>query len=164
MQALIAWILTTPPSKLMTGYAWAWPMAETLHFIGLTLMAGTVGAFDLRLLGVARGIAPAALHRLIPWGVGGFGLAALTGLLFISGAPDQYFYNDAFKLKVVCLLLMGLNVGLFYLLEFRALRALGPHDDAPPAARAMAGASLLLLVAVMCCGRMLTFFRPAVVY
>ena len=55
--------------------------------------------------------------------------------MFILGAPDQYFYNDAFKLKVVFLVLMGANAALFYWREFAGIRALGPHDDAPRSAK-----------------------------
>jgi hypothetical protein len=80
--------------------------------------------------------------------------------MFISGMPDQYFYNDAFKLKVVFLFLMGANAALFYWREFPRVRELGPHDDAPASTKWVAAASLLFLVAVMLCGRMLTFFRP----
>ena len=63
---------------------WAWPIAESLHFVGLTLLVGTVGLFDLRLLGVGRGIPIAAMHRLIRWGLAGFALNAITGSLFGS--------------------------------------------------------------------------------
>jgi hypothetical protein len=80
--------------------------------------------------------------------------------LFIFGQPDQYFYNDAFKVKVVCLVLLGINVCAFYTLEARQVLTLGPGDDAPARAKIMAAVSLTLLVAIMCAGRMLTFFRP----
>jgi hypothetical protein len=76
------------------------------------------------------------------------------------GAPEQYIYNSAFQLKVVFLVLMGGNAALFYWREFAGIRALGPHDDAPPSAKLVAAASLVFLVAVMLCGRMITFFRP----
>jgi len=164
MQALMDWILSTPASHLVTTYRWAWPISETLHFIGLVLMTGTVGVFDLRLLGIAKGIPPAALHRLLRWGVAGFIISLLTGLLFISGAPDQYFYNSAFHIKAACLALIGLNVVLFYSLQFEHVKAMGPNGDAPLPAKVMAGISFVLLIAVMCAGRMLTFFRPAVIF
>jgi uncharacterized membrane protein len=124
-------------------------------------MTGTVGAFDLRLLGLGKGIRPADLHRLLRYGLIGFGLQFVTGLLFISGAPEQYFYNGAFHFKVASLVLVGINVSLFYSLEFRSIQALGPQDDAPGPAKAMAAVSLTLLAAIMLFGRMLTFFRPA---
>jgi len=164
MQALMDWILATPLSWFVLNYGWAWPICETLHFIGLVLMAGTVGVFDLRLLGMAKGIPPVALHRLLRWGIAGFVISVLTGVFFISGAPDQYFYNSAFHVKTVCLGLIGLNVILFYSLQFQQVKAMGPHDDAPLLAKGMAGVSFVLLIAVMCAGRMLTFFRPPAMY
>jgi len=160
MDELIRWLLDSWASHLVNDYRWSWPIAETLHFIGLTVMAGTVGAFDLRLLGLLKGFRPAELHRLLRFGLGGFVLSVVTGLLFISGAPDQYFYNSAFHLKALCLGLMGLNVLLFYTLEFREVRALGPGDAASGRAKLMASVSLTLIVAIMLFGRMLTFFRP----
>jgi hypothetical protein len=123
-------------------------------------MAGTVGLFDLRLLGMAKGIAPSTLHGALRWGVVAFGVSVVTGVMFISGTPDQYFYNDAFLLKAGFLVLMGANVGLFYWREWAVVRTLGPHDDAPRSAKIVATASLVFLVAVMLCGRMITFFRP----
>jgi Family of unknown function (DUF6644) len=160
MPALIDWIRHTPVSWFVLNYGWVWPISESVHFCGLTLMTGTVGLFDLRLLGVGRGISPRSLHRLLRFGVAGFALSVMTGTLFIAGTPEQYFYNAAFKVKVTCLFLIGCNVILFYSLEFERVVQLGPDDDAPLAAKWMAGASLVLLTCVMCAGRMLTFFRP----
>ena len=39
----------------MTGW-WEWPIAESLHFIGLSMLIGTVGVFDLRLMGLGKQI------------------------------------------------------------------------------------------------------------
>jgi hypothetical protein len=160
IESLITWLYDSSASHLMNDFRWSWPIAESLHFIGLTVLAGTVGAFDLRLLGLMKGVRPAELHRLLRFGIGGFSVSLITGLLFISGAPDQYFYNGAFHFKAISLALMGINVTLFYTLEFGDVRALGPGDDASRNARIMAAVSLTLLVAIMLFGRMLTFFRP----
>ena len=35
---------------------WGWPAVESLHFIGLSLLIGTVGMFDLRMMGLEKGI------------------------------------------------------------------------------------------------------------
>ena len=160
MDAFIDWIVSTRLSWFVLEYRWVWPISESVHFCGLTLLAGTVGLLDLRLLGLVRGIAPGTLHATLPWGLAGFGASVITGVMFISGMPDQYFYNDAFKLKVVFLALMGANAAFFYWREFAGVRALGPHDDAPRSTKVVAAASLFFLIAVMLCGRMITFFRP----
>jgi len=160
LREIIAWLTSTPVNTLVMDYRWTWPISESLHFCSLALMVGTVGTFDLRLLGLGKGISPAALHYSIRFGVAGFIVSVVTGALFIFGQPDQYFYNNAFKVKVVCLLLLGLNVCAFYTLEARQVLALGPGDDAPRRAKVFAAISLTLLVAIMCAGRMLTFYRP----
>ena len=160
LRDLIRWLVDTPVNTLVMDYRWTWPISESLHFCGLALMVGTVGTFDLRLLGLGKGISPAALHYSIRFGVAGFIVSIVTGMLFIFGQPDQYFYNNAFKVKVVCLALLGLNVCAFYALEARHALALGPGEDAPLRAKMFAALSLTLLVAIMCAGRMLTFYRP----
>jgi hypothetical protein len=160
LEALIEWLTATPVHDMVMGYRWVWPISESLHFCGLVLMVGTVGTLDLRLLGMGKGIAPATLHAALRFGVLGFAISVLTGALFVFGQPDQYFYNDAFKVKLVALLLLGLNVALFYRFEARRVLAIEPHGDVPSRAKAMAAISLTLLVVIMLSGRMLTFFRP----
>lgn len=160
MQAWIEWLTATRVSHFVLDHGWVWPISEALHFMGLVLLVGTVSLFDLRVLGLGKGIPPAAIHRLVPLGLVGFAVSIGTGMLFISGTPDQYFYNSAFHLKVVFLALMGLNVAFFYSRPYRVVRALGAFEEAPPVAKASAALSLLIMTGVMCCGRMLTFFRP----
>src|SRR5687767_7902133 len=75
---------------------WAWPLAESVHFIGLSLLVGTIFLFDLRLLGVAARIPLLALHKLVPWGLAGFASTFATGMLFLIAEPDQYVYNPSF--------------------------------------------------------------------
>ncbi len=79
---------------------WGWPAVETLHFMGLSLLIGTVGLFDLRMMGLARGIPMSALHKLVPWGVAGYALNVMTGVMFVTSAPDQYLFNPAFQTKL----------------------------------------------------------------
>src|SRR5678815_4053003 len=94
------WLVTTiqlhSPVATLMRTAWAWPIAESLHFLGLCLLVGTIGAFDLRLLGVGKRIPIEAMHRFIPWGIAGFVLNASTGAMFLLTEPDQYIYNPSF--------------------------------------------------------------------
>ena len=70
LQSFAAWLDATQISAAMTGYPWLWPVCETLHFMGLTLLVGVTGVLDLRLLGFARGLPIRTIQRLIPWAVG----------------------------------------------------------------------------------------------
>jgi hypothetical protein len=160
LESLRVWLESTAVSELMNWSWWAWPVAESLHFVGLALLIGTVGLFDLRLLGVAKSIPPAALHRLVPWGIAGFVISLSTGLLFFSGIPGMYFYNPAFQAKVVLLLAAGLNVAVFYLTVSRRVTTLAAGESAPLPARLIAGFSLALWIAVLFAGRLIAFYKP----
>src|SRR4051812_13227150 len=109
-----------------------WPVMQTLHLFGFTLLFGTVGFFDLRALGVGKGIPLQAIHRLIPWGVAGFIGNFLLGIVFFSGHPEQYFYNNAFRLKLMFMAVAGLNILLFYFTHaFADLKTLPTDADVP---------------------------------
>ena len=165
MHAFQVWLVTTiggdsAIADLMRT-AWAWPIAESLHFLGLCLLVGAIGTFDLRLLGVARRVPIAALHRLIPWGLLGFALNILTGTLFVLTEPDQYIYNPSFHLKLLFMTVGGLNAAMFYLTSYR--RIFGPDAplDAPARAKVIAAISLCAWIGVITGGRLITFYRPA---
>jgi hypothetical protein len=139
---------------------WSWPMSESLHFMGLCLLVGSVGLVDLRMLGMAKGISVEAIHKLIPFGVGGFLVNVTTGTLFVFGDADQYIFNDSFRVKMVFLLIAGINVLFFYSTAFQKVRQLGPDDDMPLNVKLMAGISLACWIGVICAGRLITFYRP----
>lgn len=139
--------------------AYGWPAIESLHFIALAVLLGTVGLFDLRVLGVAKGIPMQALHRLVPLGVAAFAANIVTGAMFFMSAPDQYMFNPAFRLKVACMAIAGLNVVVFYAAFARGVPA-GPQARAPLPVRLIAAISLLAWTGVIVFGRLITYFRP----
>jgi len=162
LAAMGTWLSSTQLSWFVNHYSWVWPVCQTLHFIGLALLLGNVGLLDLRLLGVAKALPVEPIHRLIPWGVAGFLLNAVTGLLFVVGTPMQYLPNPAFQLKVLFIALAGLNLLLFYATGARAAVAeLAPGKDAPRTAKVIAGASLFLWIGVIYWGRMLPYLGDA---
>lgn len=144
----------------METTTYAWGVVESIHFIGLTLLLGSIAAWDLRLLGVLRDVPVAAFHRLVPFAVLGFGINVASGSLFLMTDPDQYVYNSAFHLKLLCVALAGVNVVVFYVTMFRRVNSLGPGAQLPPLARLNGILSLVLWITVIVCGRMITFYRP----
>ena len=162
MVDLIAWLNASSLHSTLASSAWMFPAGETLHFIGLAMLFGFVAALDLRMLGIGRQIPIEYLHKFLPWGVLGFVLTLLTGLLFIVAAPDQYLLSWVFWSKIVFILLAGANVLVFYALGiYDEVEHLGAGEDAPRAAKAIAATSLVLWVGVMFWGRMLPFLGDA---
>jgi hypothetical protein len=165
MHNLQVWLVTalagnSPVADFMRT-AWAWPLAESLHFLGLCLLVGCVGTFDLRLLGLARRVPIAAVHRFIPWGILGFALNITTGSLFLLTEPDQYIYNPSFHFKLLFLSIGGLNAATFYLTSYRRVFGDRATLDAPRHAKVIAAISLCAWIGVIVGGRLLTFYRPA---
>ena len=149
-----------PVADLMRT-AWAWPIMESLHFIGLSLLIGSIGVFDLRLLGIGKRIPIAALHRLVPWGILGWIVSISTGATFLLTDANQYIYNPAFQLKMVAMAILGSNAGMFYLTSYRQILGGNAGMEAPGRAKIIAAISLSLWITVIACGRMITFYRPA---
>lgn len=143
----------------VTKVPWMWPTCETLHFIGLSLLFGIVFFVNLRMLGIIKNVSFNALHRLLPWGIVGFGINLLTGMLFFVGAPTQYTKNGAFHWKILLILLAGVNALYFTIVgETWTLKS---GEDAPLKAKAVALSAIFLWVGVMYCGSMLPFLGNA---
>jgi hypothetical protein len=160
LQSYAAWVNSTWLHYFAVNYKWVWATMETLHFLGLGLMVGTIGVLDLRLLGFAKGLPIASVQKLVPWGVGAFVLNTLTGIVFLAGAPYQYLYNFAFQMKVIFMVAAGVNVFIFYTGTWQRAQTIAAGQAAPWPARIAGAVSLFLWIGVMYWGRMLTFFRP----
>ena len=160
LRSLVTFLYYTRIGAFMRESRWAWPIFESLHFLGMSLLIGTIGVFDLRLMGFARRVPLPALHALVPLGIAGFVMNALTGICFICATPDQYIFNMAFRVKLTLMIVAGLNVLFFYSRVFRRLAELTPEGRPTIGARLVGLVSLSAWVGVMSAGRLLTFFRP----
>jgi hypothetical protein len=159
---LVSVLSSVHPVALVMRSKWGWPAAESIHFIGLSLLVGCIGLFDLRLLGIGRRIPIAALHKLIPWGLVGYGINVVSGSMFLMTEPDQYIYNPSFHFKLLFMGIAGFNALAFYATGlYRQIRESGASADAPRAAKLIAAISLSMWIAVIVGGRLLTFYRPA---
>lgn len=145
-------------SDIAVNSPWAWPAAETLHFLGLSLSIGVLLAINLRILGVMKHVPFGDIHRLLPWGMLGFGANLITGMFFFIGQPGQYLDSGPFYWKVVFLMVAGAN--FLYLTVFRRPWA---ADAFHPGAgdKAMAVLSIFSWLAVLYGGRMLPFIGHA---
>ena len=137
---------------------WTWITAETLHFVGLSMLVGVILLIDLRMLGFMKQVSFAALDRLLPWAMLGFALNTFTGMLFFAAAYGQYVNNPAFFWKLVFVLLAGANTLYF---TFDKTWALEPGRDAPAFSKLAAVGAMFFWVGVMYWGSMLPFIGNA---
>ena len=142
-----------------TGIGWLWPAAEAVHFVGLCMLFAVVLAVDLRILGMAKGLSFQSLYQLLPFGMLGFLLNFITGMAFFLAAPGQYVNNVEFHRKLVFILLAGVNVLYFMLID--EPWEIGPEDNAPLRAKAVAAITIFIWLGILYYGHMLPFLGNA---
>jgi hypothetical protein len=139
----------------VTSVTWVWPTAETLHFVGLCMLFTVVVIVDLRMLGMMRSVPYSSVYQLLPIGMLGFGLNLATGILFFLGVPSQYVKNAVFYWKMLFVVLGGINILYFMLVD--AAWSVGAGEDAPFSAKVAAASAIFIWAAVLFCGHMLPF-------
>ena len=141
----------------VTSIFWLWPMMETLHFIGLSLLLGGLIVIDTRMAGFFRGVNIAATHKLLPWVFIGFGINLTTGVLFFFGDPMRYAVNWGFQVKMVLVVIAGLNALWFWIRLNKDMHSWEPNADTPGEAKVVAWVSLIAWTGVLLFGRLIPY-------
>jgi hypothetical protein len=157
---IIQWLNSTSLATSIRESDFVFPLIETVHVLAITLLAGTVAAVDLRLLGVIlkREKVSEVAEQVLPLTWIGFAVMMVTGaLLFLSEAQKSYG-NMAFRAKIVLLILAGLNPLIFHSTIYRSVCACDDAPVVPLRARAAAIASLTLWSGIIIAGRAIAYF------
>lgn len=101
---------------------YAQPLISAVHIFGATLVFGTISIVDLRLLGIpsTRRSFTMVARELLLWTWIAFALALVTGLLMFASNATVYVNNTQFQLKMLFLLLAGVNMAVFELVTVRS--------------------------------------------
>lgn len=159
--AILAWLSDTTLAHLMLESRWMWPVSETLHFIGLALLIGTAGVFDLRLMGFLKTMPLAAAMRMRGWAAAGILINVVTGILFFIAAPNQYLPNPAWWGKLAFLAVAIGNIVWFETRQGRRMLTVAAGADTPVSFKVAGAVSMLSWFAVLYFGRMLPFIGNA---
>lgn len=157
LQALETWLNSSPFHDFMVQVGPAFPICETLHFIGLSLLFGSLLIVDLRGMGFLKALPLIELHRLVPVALAGFAINAVTGFLFVAFDPAVYFGNAAFLIKMVLIALAGVNALVVEFMVFRPLRAGVAGVEDGMLIKVSSALSLLLWSGVLIGGRLIPF-------
>jgi uncharacterized membrane protein len=128
---------------------------QTVHFFGFALIFGTVLLVSLRVLGFAKSVPFSAMHRLLPLGFCGVLMNVFSGMLILQADSGRYLNNITFVPKIAAIGIGGIAVLYFTLSE--RVWAVGPGEDAPASAKAMAVLILLAWATVIMGGRLLAY-------
>ena len=159
--AIVLALKSTWLSQQMTTQPWLWAICETLHFIGLALLIGAAGFFDLRLMGFMRRIPVATVLPVRRWAAAGVIINLVTGTMFFVGAPDQYIKNPAWWGKVAFLVIAMLNIAFFETRLGARLLSIEDGQDTPVSFKVAGAISIVSWFMVLYFGRMLPFIGNA---
>ncbi len=144
----------------MRTVPWLYPTMQILHFVGLCFLIGAVLIVDLRLFGFLKKVRIRAILALIPVAIIGFLVNAITGLAFFTSDPYRFWFDDAFRWKMIAVVLAGINALWFTLAEQRKVLALPADGSTNVITKFCAVASILLWFAVVLFGRLLPIYQP----
>jgi|TARA_B110000483_G_scaffold70401_3_gene87973 hypothetical protein len=144
-------------ADIMFGWAWSWPIAETVHFFGMTILFGAIAITDLRLIGFFKEMPIQATHVLIKIAMIGFSLNLITGIMFFCGDPFRYVPNISFQIKMLLLFLAFLNA-LFFTFKLQPTwNEWDQHGNPPQLARIVGGVSLVMWILIIIFGRLIPY-------
>ena len=153
------WLDETYWSTRLHESLWGYPLTESTHVWALALFVGFAVLLDLRLMGWAFTRVPVSevARRLLPWTRAGFVVMVVTGFMLFYAIPVRSYQNIFFRVKVILLILAGLNAFLFHNGIFKKVMSWDKQIPPPPRARFAGAASLVLWTLIIFAGRMIAY-------
>lgn len=158
MEKIGEWFVGTPLNVwVVEANEWFWPSLEIFHFIGLCLLLGGLIIIDLRMVGFFRSISTAAVHKLLPMVLIGFAINLITGILFWFGDPMRYAVNIAFQIKMVLIVIAGINALVYQFKLEPVMHTWNDDEPTPVLAKTVAYLSLVCWLGVLLLGRLIPY-------
>ena len=95
-----------PSTNPLNSQEWIFPVLEVFHISFFAASIGLISVVNLRLWGVIFDKTPAVeLNRtLYLWTLAGLTVVLVAGMMLFTTDPYRYFYNPAFRFKMIALL------------------------------------------------------------
>jgi hypothetical protein len=159
LDTFFQWLHDTSFAESIRSSSLLFPWAESIHVLAIALVVGSIAAVDLRLLGLASRSRPITrmIHDILPLTWAAFAVAVLTGVALFSSNAVEYAQNGSMRLKMLLLVIAGLNMVVFHLVTYRSVASWDEAPRTPLPVRLAGGASLVLWVGVVAFGRWIGF-------
>jgi len=159
LQELLQELHDTPLADTIRANALAFPWLESIHVLAITLVLGSIAVVDLRLLGLASVNRPVStlIRQVLPITWIAFAIALATGGAMFASNAVAYANNLPFQMKMLLLLLAGLNMLFFHLVTYRSVAHWNEARQTPLAARCAGGVSVLVWIGIVAFGRWIGF-------
>lgn len=159
MTTWLEWLEASAVGLVVRESTWGFQILVATHLLGLMFSAGMVIWFDFRLLGLAMTDVPVSrvYRRLMPLTFIGFAVVFTSGGLLAVGYATAAYPNTFFRLKMLALLLAGLNALFYHRVTERTARTWDDAIRPPWPARAAGVISLVLWTLTIFFGRAMSY-------
>jgi len=155
--AFLEWLQGTWVGLLVAESLWGYPLFETIHTIGMAMLIGSLGLINLRVLGYKPELPIIGTRQLLPLAWLGFTLNAISGSLLFTSSAVEFFNSYTFRIKMVLIILGGINAALLGRRVFRDAAAGSPPVPAGPSTKWIAATSLVFWIGAVCAGRLIAY-------
>jgi hypothetical protein len=159
IDSFLQWLQNTAPAVAIAESSWLFPSIESIHVLALTMVVGSIAMIDLRLIGASqrdRSVIDLT-NEILPWTWASFAVAVSSGALLFSSNAVKYFANVPFRIKMIAMLLAGINMLFFHIVTYRTAPVWHLQAKLPVSARVAGGLSLALWMSIVGFGRWIGF-------
>ena len=154
------WLNETPLSVYLRDNDYPFFVIETIHLLALGFSVGTILWVDLHLIGFSmkRERVSDVVSQFERPAVVGFVVMFASGVLLFLAEPLKAYITTAFRIKMVMLILAGLNVRYFHSKVYPVVADWDGTVAVPWRARMVGIVSMTLWLAIIICGRWTAYF------
>jgi hypothetical protein len=159
ISAIFHWLHDTPFATAIRESGVLFPWIESVHVLAVTLVVDSISIVDLRLLGIAsvnRSVASLSIE-VVPFTWTAFGVAVLTGSALFASHAVGYAHNFQFRMKMLLLVLAGVNMLVFHLIMGRGVGRWSECAVTPWQGKIAGLISLMLWIGIVAFGRWIGF-------
>jgi len=154
------WLNETSFSVYLRDSDYPFFIIETVHILALGFSVGTILWVDLYLVGLAmRGERVSdVVGQFERPAVIGFIVMFISGFLLFMAEPLKAYITFAFRLKMVMLIITGLNVWYFHAKVYPSVQEWDDAGSLPIPARIVGLVSMTLWLGIIIAGRWTAYF------
>jgi hypothetical protein len=136
-----------PATNPLNNNEWSFPLFECIHIAMFAMSVGTIALVDFRLLGwMFKKQTPAEVLKATSlWTLIGLTVVITTGLVIFTTDPLSYYYNYAFRYKLIALM-----VAVVY--NYTIRRRVAMTNSSATVNSMVGGLSLLLWISIVFAG------------
>lgn len=152
------WLSHTAASTMIATKPWIIPAVQTVHIMAVTVVMAPMMMLDLRMMGVAgrRQSISEMADRLIPPVWIALCVLLLTGIILTVGEPARELTSNAFRLKMVLVVLVSL---ITFFAHHKIKENPTFWEERRSAAIAIAVVSLLMWLSIATAGRWIAYLE-----